>query len=71
MTDQKKGSDRIRPTDTDDGQADTRPRQDVELPASEMEQSPTDMEQGDRTRPAQPGGTKPLERDYWPQNQKR
>lgn len=23
------------------------------------------------TKPAQPSGTEPLERDYWPQNQKR
>ena len=30
-----------------------------------------DYEQGDATRPAQPDGTTPLERDTWPINQKR
>jgi hypothetical protein len=44
-----------RPTDRDESQG-----QDVD-----------EMTQGDRTRPAQPSGTTPLERDQAPINQKR
>ena len=29
------------------------------------------MEQGDRTKPSQPPGTTPIERDRWPINQER
>jgi hypothetical protein len=34
-------------------------------------QGSTDKEQGDQTRPAQPSGTTPLERDQGQKNQKR
>ena len=35
------------------------------------DQTTRDMEQGDLTRPGQPSGTTPLERDQLPENQKR
>lgn len=37
----------------------------------DWKQGGKDMEQGDKTRPAQPDGTKPLERDQQPMNQNR
>ena len=37
----------------------------------DWEQGTTDLEQGDMTRPAQPDGTTPLERDMPLKNQKR
>jgi hypothetical protein len=37
----------------------------------DWDQETTDLEQGDQTRPAQPDGTTPLERDQQPMNQKR
>jgi hypothetical protein len=38
-------------------------------PKEDRKGSTTDMEQGDRTGPAQPDGTRPLERDKQPINQ--
>ena len=39
--------------------------------SKDRDQGTTGMEQGDQTRPAQPDGTRPLERDQGTQNQKR
>ena len=46
---------------------DKRPDAEKEGPGQDVDE----MTQGDRTRPAQPSGTTPLERDQAPINQKR
>lgn len=50
----------------DDAKAPERP---PVAPASDEERR--QMEQGDRTKPSQPPGTAPIERDHWPINQDR
>jgi hypothetical protein len=46
-------------------------RKDTDPGAERADQDLREMTQGDRTRPAQPDGTTPLERDQAPVNQKR